>query len=233
MSWSTESWANIRPSVWCCAGLILAIGFTDLSTFDVQLFGQQSSISESSNPELDAARLSASEASQRYKTIRKLKESGAASDWDVRRADYQRKIALLKFGILEQPKKEEQYRLSAAKITAAFTAERLKTIQRLYDKRSVSKLDLRRSETDHQVAKLRLQQLQNGGSEKLYVFKIAVVKFELADAEHDSALRLYRKGAMSKSDYLSARERQRDADAKMKAAKKAMGAKARVIDRKT
>ena len=193
----------------------------------------QDSSTEPTETALAEARDEANAAKERHESMVRLQSTGAASRWDVQRADFQRKIALLRFGIVDQPKKKATYELRIAEVTYQFTLDRVATFRRLAANRGISKLDFRRLETSRDIAKLRLESIKNGERVNYYAFKIAVAEYELAQAEYDSMNRLYRKGAVSKTDFESAKSKRRQAKTKLDARKKKLGGRAQVLNLKT
>ena len=193
----------------------------------------QETESESVEAQLAEARGNAEAAKDRYDTMVRLRSSGSASRWEVERANFQRKVALLRFGILDQPKKKEMYELRIAEVTFKFTSDRVETFRRSAENRGISKLDFRRLETSRDIAKLRLDAKKNGEQVNFYSFKIAVAEYELAQEEYDSVNRLYRKGAVSKTAFETAKSKRRQAKTKLDARKKKLGARAQVLNLKT
>lgn len=167
-------------------------------------------------------------AEQRYESLKKLSESGSASKQQVRKADFNRKVALIELSSLLDPATQEKNMVLKARLIYRYRLDELKTARPLYERGSLTEVKFRRIQTAVEIAKSNLKAAEsyNETQQKMQAIKIANSQLKLAKEEHAIAKQLFEKGSLSESQLELAQRNLRIAEAKLKSAKAQLKASA-------
>jgi hypothetical protein len=180
------------------------------------------------NVELTRARERANSTQKSYETIKRLSETGSASQRELRRSDLQRKVALLDYSSLLNPGRREKNHLLKAEVILQFRSEELAVIKELYRRGSVSKLTYLRSVAARDIAESNLSAAKSATQtqRQMQAINAARSKLELAQKEHQIATRLFQSNAISQPTLDRATSNLKIASAELEASKQALGARA-------
>ncbi len=206
--------------------LFLLFGFCSFSTGQTEELSLDEQIREARSKEI----LTRSE----FEVQKRLLERGATSQRDFRIAEYRWNIATVEVALIEQPAREDEFKLLRARIKAEFTQAEFQTAKRLAEKSTVSQLTLKRFELQARMAELELmfEKARNDTKKQAFVkFKMTAIELELAKSELETGRRLFAKGSISQLDVERLEQKVRDLEATWRERKDAIKASATMIER--
>ena len=189
------------------------------------------SLQESSNDptvQLTRARERADATQKAFESIKRLSEKGSTSQRALRRADMQRKVALLDYSSLLKPTRREKNLMLKAEVVMRFHSQELEVMKALYSRGSISEVVYQRfvSARDIAAANLKAAKSATQTQRKIQAVKAAQSKFETAQKEFEIANRLFQSRAISQSALDRAVSKLKIASAELKASKQSLGARA-------
>lgn len=172
---------------------------------------------------IESAIETANQLKQQFDEAQRLAELGSVSQPELRRANFNYKLALLNVIELEEPSAKREIELARAKLELELTTKELETITTLYQRGSATELEFQQATVAQQIAKLGLKAIEDGDGEKLYRIKIAQSNLVLAKEVHSKAVRLFKTRSISDTVYEQVEVALREAEDELELAKKDLG----------
>ncbi len=173
--------------------------------------------------EIQAAKQSAAKLRGIYVEAQRLAKSGSVSQVELRRTNYDYKLAMLKVIELESPSKAQEIALAQAQLELDLLTKELEVIAGLYQRGSASELEYQRARSAFDVAKFSLEAVQNGQGEKLLNIKSAQRKLRLATEVFQKADRLIKSSSISQTVFEQAKSNLQNAEDELELARKELG----------
>ncbi len=179
--------------------------------------------------ELEAAKQSAAKLREIYVGAQRLAKNGSVSQMELRRTNFDYKLAMLKVIELESPAKAKDIALAQAQLELDLLTKELEVIASLYQRGSASELEYQRAQSAFDVAKFSLRAVQDGQGEKLHKIKSAQTKLKLAGEIFQKADRLIKSGSISQTVFEQAETNLQNAEDDLELARKELGVSVRQV----
>ena len=165
------------------------------------VLAQESDQTDDSLLELERAKGNVEFAISEYKRVKRLHDLGSATSRELRLADYNRKSAGLELFSIQEPENREELQLLLAKLTLEWQTTEFQIADRLFEKGAISRLRYRRAKARFEIAKLNVEfrESETATQKKLVAFRIATVRFKLAEEEYEITQRLWNNGSVNNS----------------------------------
>lgn len=173
--------------------------------------------------EIETAKITATELRNVYVEAQRLAKTGSVSPRELRRSNYEYKLAMLKVIELENPSKAREIALAQAQLELDLLTKELDVTASLYKRGAKSELEYQRARAAFDVAKFSLQAVQDGQGEKLFGIKSAQAKLKLATEVFQKANRLVRVNSISETVFEQAKTNLQNAEDELELARKELG----------
>ncbi len=173
--------------------------------------------------EIEAAKQSAAKLREIYVGAQRLAKNGSVSQMELRRTNFDYKLAMLKVIELESPATAKDIALAQAQLELDLLTKELEVIASLYQRGSASELEYQRAQSAFDVAKFSLEAVQNGQGEKLLNIKSAQRKLRLATEVFQKADRLIKSSSISQTVFEQAKTNLQNAEDELELARKELG----------
>jgi multidrug resistance efflux pump len=210
--------------------IILAIGIYNSfsSNCAVAKQSQSKSATVETNVELTKAREQVKNTQRRFETLERLSQKGSVSKKELRKADFEKNIALLDLSSLLTPARKEKNLLLKAKLIYQYRATEWQIAKKLYQRGAMNQVLYRRLRTAAEVARSNLKAVEsyNESQRKMQTIKAARSRFELAEKEYEIAKKLFESGSINRTTMDRATSNLNITKSELAAAKKSLGASA-------